>query len=62
MSLQVETILEKIVYVGIVSGVASASCHVCQHMHKTKSVTDVHNLGLWTQSVYHMLVHCRSKA
>jgi len=57
-----ETILEKIIYVGIVSGVATANCHGCQHMHKTKSITYVHNLGLRTQSVYYMLVHCRSKA
>jgi hypothetical protein len=44
-----ETILEKIMHVGIVSGVASANCHGCQHMHKTKSITYVHNLGLQTQ-------------
>jgi len=62
MSLEMETILEKIIYVGIVSGVAPANCHDCQHMHKTKSITFVHNLGLWIQSVYYMLVHCRSKA
>ena len=57
-----ETILEKIIYVGIVTGVASANFHSYQHVHKIKSVTYVHNLGLWTQCVYHMLVLFRSKA
>ena len=61
MSLEIVTILEKIIYVEIVSGVAPANCHGCQHMHNTKNITYVHNLGLQTQSVYHMLVHCRSK-
>jgi hypothetical protein len=56
-----ETILEKIIYVGIVFGVAFTNCYGCQHMHKTKSITYVHNVGLRTLSVYHMLVHCRSK-
>lgn len=61
MSFEMETILEKIIYVGMVSDVASANCHGCQLIYKTKSITYVHNLGLRTQSVYRVLVHCRSK-